>query len=293
MAKSGKAKTESEIRLEKENELFSQYQTKMSENDLPGALEFIDQMLKVTTIHSFMYTLKVDILSQLGRQQEALEASTMALQYPNPSSKLHKVRAELLLSVGKSAEDLQDAKASIDQAIRLYDQEGITEDLEERFQNIESFKFWFEEKTRSRTEMASLKADITSLLYALNILNKVEAIEEDISRDKIKSIELMAIFTAILALIFANVQFVKDLDFQQIIVANIALTIVLTWLLYIAQNIAKNRPLLPVFMMPENIVRSIGKIFGLIIVACLVAITFTATVLFIVKSAEWMNLIYG
>lgn len=274
----------------KEDELFKVYQRHMSENNLPEALRTIDQIIQITKIHSFMYTIKVDILSQLGRQEEALEATTAALQYPGPSSRLYKLRAELLLSVGKNATDLQEAKNSIDQAISLYDQEGITDDIEPRFQNIESFKFWFEEKTRSRTEMASLKADITSLLYSINILNKVEGIEEDIKNDKLKSIELMAIFTAILALIFANVQFGRDLNLQQIVIANIALAIVLTWLLHVARNITQNEPILPRFIQPDNILRFTGKIFGFILIACIVTVTFIGTILFVVKTIEWLGI---
>ena len=205
-----KTKTEEERRQEKEQVQFERYQNKMRENDLLGAIEVLDEMLRTTHIHSFLYTLKVDALSQLGRQNEALEAANLALLYPNPSSKLYKLKAELLLSLGQSAEDMQTAKNAVEKAIALYDQEGIEDSIESRFNDVESFKLWFEEKTRSRTEMASLKADITSLLYSINIYNHVQDIQTNLSNEKIKTIELMAIFTAILALIFANVQFTKE-----------------------------------------------------------------------------------
>lgn len=189
--------------------------------------------------------MKVDALSQLGRQAEALESANLAIQYPNPSSKLLKLRAELILSLGQTVEDMQVALDSIDRAIQLYEQESVNEDIQSRFDNIDSFKFWFGEKTKSRTEMASLKADIKSLIYALNIYSQVQDIQSNLAQEKVKIIELMAIFTAILALIFANVQFASKLDLNGVLVANGALLIALTWMLWLAQRIGSHQSLLP------------------------------------------------
>lgn len=282
-----KKKTGEEQRQEKEQAQFEQYQNKMRENDLLGAIDVLDEMLKSTRIHSFLYTLKVDALSQLGRQNEALEAANLALLYPDPSSKLYKLKAELLLSLGQSAEDMQSAKSAIEKAITLYDQEGIQDNIESRFNDVESFKFWFEEKTRSRTEMASLKADITSLLYSINIYNHVQDIQNNLSNEKIKTIELMAIFTAILALIFANVQFTKGFTLMEIVVANGALGIVLTWLLYLIQRIVNNRPVIP---RPRV---DFGKLFGFFLVIvlglCVIALVLIATTYVSIIFLRWLG----
>lgn len=273
-----------------DQKIFNTYLDRMGENDLLGALDELDKLLKITHIKAFVYSLKVDILSQLGRQADALDVANLAVQYPNPPSKLYKLRAELLMSLGQDVNALQIALQSIDMAIQLYEQDSISEDIQAQFDNVESFKLWFQEKTRSRTDMASLKADIKSLLYTMNALERIQQVENNVSQEKVKTIELMAIFTAILALIFANVQFVKNLELNQIIVANFALAAVLTWFLYVAQKIGQNRSILPEALHRGHISETFGKLFGLILVACLSVAVLSGTVLLVVKIAEWIGL---
>ena len=94
--------------------------------------------------------------------------------------------------------------------------------------------------------MASLKGEIKSLLYSVNIYNRVQEIERNVSQEKVKTIELMAIFTAILALIFANVQFFAELKLNEILVANGSLVLALTWMIWISQRVALSLPILPI-----------------------------------------------
>lgn len=273
------AKVKKGSKKAKDQVLFEQYMLHMQNNDLVTAVQSLDELLKITTIKSFVYSLKVDVLSQLGRQNEALEAANEALLYPNPSSKLYKLRAELLLALGQNADDLQAALSSIDQAMQLYDQESANEDIQSQFDNIESFKFWFGEKTKSRTEMASLKVDIKSLLYALNIYNQVQEVQSSMAREKVKTIELIAIFTAILALIFANVQFLSKLNLQEIIAANGSLVFALTWMLWIVQRISLGKSFLP---MPD-----FKKLLGAIMVLCFSVLLILGVAVLVVVFVRW------
>jgi hypothetical protein len=264
----------------KDQLLFDKYLEQMQNSDLVSAVQTLDELADITTIKSFVYTLKVDVLSQLGRQQEALDAAELAVQYPNPSSKLYKLRAELLMALGQSTEDIQKALNSIDQALNFYDQESMNEDIQAQFNDVDSFKFWFSEKTKSRTEMASLKADIKSLLYALNVQSQVQDIQNNLLQEKIKTIELMAVFTAILALIFANVQFFSKLNLKEIVIANGSLALAMTWMLWIIQRISLGKSFLPV---PD-----FKKLLGAVILLCFSLSLITGTAYVVIIFLRWL-----
>lgn len=68
----------------------------------------------------------------------------------------------------------------------------------------------------------------------------------------------MALFTAIIALIFSNVQVLSQKrDIQEILTVNVSLVVILTWVLYIVGRIGSGKRLIP---RPNS--NSIGKFLG-------------------------------
>lgn len=198
----------------------------------------------------------------MGDTNEAYEAAATGIKYPNPPSKLYKQYAELILIRESTVEELNEALASIEQAITLYNSDSISENIADRFNDAETFKFWFDDRTRTRTDMASLRSDIRSLIYNLKLRKDIQYIESRLSQEKQRTIELMALFTAIIALIFSNVQVLSQKrDIQEIVAANISLVVILSWILYLARRIGSGERLIP-----RPSFNSFGKFLGLLIV---------------------------
>ena len=109
--------------------------------------------------------------------------------------------------------------------------------------------------------MASLRSDIRSLIYNLKLYNDIQHIESRLSKEKQRTIELMALFTAIIALILSNVQGLEGREIPDIIAMNVSLAVVLSWILYLVGRIGSGKRLIP---RPNS--NSIGKFLGLSIV---------------------------
>lgn len=261
---------------QREQKLFDSYQKSYQANDLLGALKSIDELLDITGVKAFVSSLKVDLLMQLGRNTEALEAAFAGLTYPNPPSKLYKQHAQLLLSAAGSEDDLSTALNSIDTAIGLYNTDSINEDISGSFSDAETFKYWFDDRTRTRAEMISLRADIKSLLNSVQVYEKVQQIEVSLNQEKLKVIEMMALFTAVIALIFANTQFLlQRREPIEIVIASSSLIIGITWLLYLVSRITNHKTILPI---PDG--AKLGNLLG-------------ATLLFAFCIVVLLGLIYG
>lgn len=249
-------------RNSREDDLFSQYQRAYSQNDFPEALTALQEMLKISNIKAFISSLIVDVYMQMGDTNEAYEVAATGIKYPNPPSKLYKQHAEIIFTRASTLEELNEALASIERAITLYNSDSISENIADRFNDAETFKFWFDDRTRTRTDMASLRSDIRSLIYNLKLYNDIQHIESRLSKEKQRTIELMALFTAIIALIFSNVQVLSQKrDIQEILAVNVSLVVILTWVLYIVGRIGSGKRLIP---RPNS--NSIGKFLGLSIV---------------------------
>lgn len=249
----------------REDDLFSQYQDAYAKNNFPDALTALQEMLKISNIKAFISSLIVDVHMQMGDMNEAYKVAATGIKYPNPPSKLYKQHAEVIFARASTIEDIEElnkALASIDKAIALYNNDSISENIADRFNDAETFKFWFDDRTRTRTDMASLRSDIRSLIYNLKLYNDIQHIESRLSQEKQRTIELMALFTAIIALIFSNVQVLSQKrDIQEIVTANISLVVILSWILYLVGRIGSGERLIP-----RPSFNSFGNFLGLLIV---------------------------
>lgn len=205
----------------REDELFSQYrQAYYEDGDLDLALTKLEEILKITNIKQYVSYLIIDVYSQMNNKaKEAYEVAAKGVEYPVPFSGLYKQYAELILVVdGDSDENLRVALYYIGQAIELYNQEIIREKVDESVAyDAESLKYWFDNKTKTRIDMVSLQNDIKSLMHSRTLYDgmsqaqaktekDIEQVKNDIVQEKQRTIELMALFTAIIALILSNVQ---------------------------------------------------------------------------------------
>lgn len=267
----------------REDELFSQYrQAYYEDGDLDLALTKLEEILKITNIKQYVSYLIIDVYSQMNNKaKEAYEVAAKGVEYPVPFSGLYKQYAELILVVdGDSDENLRVALYYIGRAIELYNQEIIREKVDESVvYDAESLKYWFDNKTKTRIDMVSLQNDIKSLMYSRTLYDgmsqaqaktekDIEQVKNDIVQEKQRTIELMALFTAIIALILSNVQGLGERKISDIIAMNVSLVAVLSWILYLVGRIRSGKRLIP---KPNP--NSIGKFLGLLIVF-LLAISF-------------------
>lgn len=242
----------------KEKRLFGEYwRAYYEDNNLALALDKLEELLEITNIKQFVSYLIVDIYTQMGKPaKEAYEVANRGIQYQHPFSGLHKQHAELILVVGDGdKKDLETALSSINEAIRLYNQESIDEYVDDSIvRDADSLKYWFDNKTKTRMEMANLQSDIRSLIYSRTIYDAVQQIytktEGDVKRmkremaqEKQKTLELLALFTAIIALILSNVQVLsREKEWWHILVVNGSLLVVLTWIIFLVSKIGhKNK----------------------------------------------------
>lgn len=239
----------------KEKHLFGEYRRAYYEdNNLALALEKLEELLEITNIKQFVSYLIVDIYTQMGKPaKEAYEVANRGIQYQYPFSGLYKQYAELILVIGSGdKKDLETALSSINEAIRLYNQESIDEYVDDSVvRNADSLKYWFDNKTKTRMEMANLQSDIKSLIYSRTVYDNVQHIQSKIEKDvkqiksemvqeKQRTLELMALFTAIIALILSNVQVLsRENEWWHILIVNGSLLFVLTWIIFLVSKIGR------------------------------------------------------
>ena len=239
----------------REDELFAQYrQAYYKDGDLDLALAKLEEILEITKIKQYVSYLIIDVYSQMNNKaKEAYEVAARGVGYSGPFSGLYKQYAELILVVdGDSDENLKAALYYIGQAIELYNQEIISEKVDESVvYDAESLKYWFDNKTKTRIDMASLQNDIKSLIYSRTLYDgmrqaqdktekDIEQVKNDIVQEKQRTIELMALFTSIIALILSNVQVLsREKEWWHIIVVNGSLLVVLTWIIFLVSKIGR------------------------------------------------------
>lgn len=274
---------------------FSQYQRLKSEGKLDAALK------KLRTIQSnylpnnqFIVSLQVDILMEMGNNQGALALAMDASSLGEPYSKLYLQKAQLISLLWKDIEQLKEGLESINKAIELYKQESVAEDLEPQLGSSESLKYWLDNKIQISSEMKGLQVDLKGLINANVLYDQIADIQKEVIREKVKTIELMSIFTAILALIFANVQAIKDFSEWKIMAYNVSLVAVLTWMLHLSRCISRGDPILPRFIKAESIAAFIGKLTGFILLLCFLVSAFAGTVFLTINVLVWARgLLWG
>lgn len=238
----------------KEETLFKEYQEAYySDNDLVLALEKLEELLEITNFKQFVSYLIVDIYIQMDKPvEETYKIANRGIQYSHPFSGLYKQYAELTLAVGNDKGDLEVALSSVNEAIRLYNQESINESVDDSIvRDADSLKYWFDNKTKTRMEMANLQSDIRSLIHSRTVYDNVqqtytktekdvEQIKREMAQEKQRTLELMALFTSIMALILSNVQVLsREKEWWHIIVVNGSLLVVLTWIIFLVSKIGR------------------------------------------------------
>lgn len=267
----------------REDELFAQYrQAYYKDGDLDLALAKLKEILRITKIKQYVSYLIIDVYSQMNNKaKEAYEVAARGVKYSDPFSGLYKQYAELILVVdGDSDESLKEALYYIGQAIELYNQEIIHEKVDESVvYDAESLKYWFDNKTKTRIDMTSLQNDIKSLIYSRTLYDgmrqvqdktekDIEQVKNDIVQEKQRTIELMALFTAIIALIFSNVQALSQKrEISEIVVVNMSLAAILSWLLYLVGRIRSGESVIPAFG-----VRFLSKLLKILIMFLVLAL---------------------
>ena len=168
-------------------------------------------------------------------------------------SKLYKQHAEIIFTRASTLDELNEALASIEHAIALYNSDSISENIADRFNDAETFKFWFDDRTRTRTDMASLRSDIKSLMNSRALYDGVRQVHSEMEKDirqikydmiqeKQRTIESMALFTAIIALILSNVQVLsQEKEWWHILIVNGSLLIALTWIMCLVWMIGRSK----------------------------------------------------
>lgn len=246
--------------LSEENRLFKEYrEAYYVDKNLPLALSKLEELLRIANIKQFVSYLIVDIYVQMDKPaEEAYKVANRGIRYSHPFSGLYKQHAELTLAVGSDKDDLEVALSSVNEAIRLYNQESIDEYVDDSLvRNADALKYWSDNKVRTRMEMANLQSDIKSLIYSQTIYDNVQQIQSkieedvkqikrDMAQEKQRTIELMALFAAIIALILSNIQVLSQelsqkREWWYIFVINGSLLASLTWIMFLVSRIGRSK----------------------------------------------------
>lgn len=213
-----------------------------------AAYKKLDELIeKVDNPFGYLYVKAVTLYGQ-QKALEALEAVNRALHINPNWSQNYKLKAEILYNYPQNAEDMQQALAAIDTAISLYNTEQ-TDDQEE-FVDMAAFKQWLEGRIATRSDMSNLKTSIDATLKMLTIQTRVEQMEGNLANERTRSIEALGLFTAVIAVIFANVNAAGNLRGVDFLWLNLGLVLPISFLVVLIRpdGNARNKGLLIIIL---------------------------------------------
>lgn len=179
------------------------------------AIEKVDLVLQ-TEKSSFAYLIKASILRDTNKLEEALGVINEGLGHDLKSHTLLKLKAELLSS--GQYPDTQGALNCIRLA-QIYFEESskVMKKYMEAFPAEKRLEY-SNQYIGTQAALQILESHIRSLADIVYVLNKTKNLEKQLEGERIRTIELLGLFTAILAFIFSSVHIITTLALQEALV---------------------------------------------------------------------------
>src|SRR3990167_2121849 len=188
------------------------------------AIAKIDLVLQ-TDKNSFAYSLKATILRELNKAQDALNVIEDGLGHNLRDHILLKLKAEILAN---NFFRTKEALPCIQQSQIFFEESNRT--LKDFIKTLPGYSEseYLTNYLGTKAELKILESDIKHLDNTLFVLDKAKTIETQLISERVRTIELLGVFTAILAFIFSSIQIVTKLAVPDalILVTGIALLLI-------------------------------------------------------------------
>ncbi len=190
---------------------------------LKPAIEKIDLILKENAADMVAYSVKAQILRAANELEEALKVASEGLGHNGKEHTLLKLRAEILC--GAPYFNTQEALNCINLAQRYFEASNIhwKSYLESDYEKLE----YLTQYVGSKAELKVLESYIRNLGDIIYVLNKTQNIEQQLATERIRTVELLGVFTAILALVFSSVHIATTLALPDALVLLVGVALVL------------------------------------------------------------------
>lgn len=208
------------------------------------AIEKIDLVLQ-SDKNSFAYSLKATILRELNKLQDALTVIDEGLGHNLKDHILLKLKAELLAN---NFFRTKEALPCIQQA-QIYFEES-NRSLKDFIKKLPGYdeSEYLTNYLGTKAELRILESDIKHLDNTLFVLDRAKSLENQLIGERVRTIELLGVFTAILAFIFSSVQIVTKLAVSEALVLVIGIALLLITFLLVLHMVldvtARNKHLI-------------------------------------------------
>ena len=159
-----------------------------------------------------LYIFKGRILLELGRVDDALKAVSEGLGNAPRSHLLLRLKAEILafkyfhLPPEAQVPKLQEAQNCVNMAMRFF--ETSNQETEQLLKDKPEYKDHLKGYLLQRMDLKVLSQTITSHLLSMILMARTNELEKQLDKERARTLELLGLFTAIIAFIFSGVQFV-------------------------------------------------------------------------------------
>lgn len=217
-----------------EDKSWERAQQLYNEKRIDECINELDKLIKNTSTPSRYAYVKAAVYFARNDFASALDTVKLAIEFDSSWADPHKFKAEILYNYYSTPENLDDALNEVNIALGFYDAENnLTEVLEK---TPESFAGTVNTYIASRTDISSLKASIQSELRAQQLGGQLEELESKITAERVKNIEFLGVFAAIIALVLANSQAAAKLQGTDILWLNMGLVLPISFLVVLVNN---------------------------------------------------------
>ena len=194
------------------------------------AIENLNKILE-TDKNSLVYSFKVRILKDTGKHDEALKVIDEGLGHDLKSHLLLQLKAEILafnylhLSPERARIILQEALNCVSQALLYFEESN--QKMQAIMKDLPNYSEYLRNYLITKVDLKALETNIKNLIASVYVLSRVENVEKQLIGERIRTIELLGLFTAIFAFIFSGIQFVSKLTITEAIIGITGIGLVL------------------------------------------------------------------
>ncbi len=187
------------------------------------SIEKIDQVLKIDKI-SFAYSLKATILKDTNLPDKAIEVINEGLGHNLRDHALLKLKAEMLAKIYLKPKDA----LYFCQQAKLYF-EASHKELKAYIETIPGYdkSEYLLGYLGSKTDLQVLEAEINSLADTMYVLERAENIGKQLISERVRTVELLGLFTAIVAFIFSSVHIITRMPLVDALVLEVGIALLL------------------------------------------------------------------
>lgn len=194
------------------------------------AIEKLNKILD-TDKNSFIYSFKARILKDTGKLEEALKVIDEGLGHDLKSHILLQLKAEILafnylhLPPDQASTFLQQALGCVNQALMFFEESNQT--MKEILKTLPDYPDYLSSYIGTKVDLKALETNIRNLIGSVYVLSRVNNVEKQLEGERIRTIELLGVFTAIMAFIFSSVQIITKIGAAEALVLVVGVALLL------------------------------------------------------------------